>query len=161
VSAETNTVFELMRLEFDRLQASIDKFDDQRFKIKGWAITAAGALFAVAVNVHESVLAIAGAVLVLFFGYLEVVYMNMELHAIRRCNDVEALMNRAATGLPPKNDEYIFGLGQTFAFDFHVRLIPEILHKRHYITAFYVGLVLAMVIGGLLIQLTVLAGNGP
>jgi hypothetical protein len=31
----------LLRLEYDRLQANIDKNDDHRFKAKGWAITVA------------------------------------------------------------------------------------------------------------------------
>lgn len=67
----------LMQLEYETLRESIKRFDDQRFKIKGWAITLAGALLAVAVN-SEKRLGFVGAGTVLFFAYLDIVYMTIQ-----------------------------------------------------------------------------------
>ena len=40
----------LLEVEYQRLQAEIDKFDEQRFKVKSWSIAAAGALVALGIN---------------------------------------------------------------------------------------------------------------
>ncbi len=65
-----------LELEYQRLQASIDKFDDQRFKIKSWSLTAAGAFVALSINTKEATLLVAAAVIVPLFASIELMYIN-------------------------------------------------------------------------------------
>jgi hypothetical protein len=139
-------------MEYDRLQASIDKYDDQRFKIKGWAITAAGALFAFGVNMTQPALVAVGALLVLFFGYLEVMTMGVQAAVIARSNEVEGLLESARRdGVGPEHDAYVFGIGKVFVVPFLVRSVPRLIRHRKHITSFYAGLTVAMVAGAILL----------
>ena len=139
-------------MEYDRLQASIDKYDDQRAKIKGWAITVAGALFAFGVNLGQPALVAAGALLVLFFGYLEAMTMGIQVAVIDRSNEVERLLELARReGFGAEHDAYVFGIGKVFVVPFIVRGIPRLIRHRLHITSFYAGLTIAMVAGTVLL----------
>jgi hypothetical protein len=41
--SDDDETLRLLEVEYQRLGTTIDKFDEQRFKVKGWTITAAGA----------------------------------------------------------------------------------------------------------------------
>ena len=140
---------QLLTLEYERLQASIDKFDDQRFKIRGWTVTVAGAFFAFGVNVQRPLLVAVGAVFVFCFFFLEVMFLEIQTAAIKRSNDVEDLIRRAFKDGLAEN-EYKFGIGDTFKGTFQWKSMHKLLRHREHVTLFYVGLMLLMVAGGVL-----------
>jgi hypothetical protein len=152
MTSTVEDVRRLLELEYQRLQASIDKFDDRLFKIKGWAITVAGALFALGVQGNRPIIIAAGAVVVAFFGFLEVIYVDLLSLTIKRSDDVEALLESARrTGLGAGHEAYVFGLGKIFKGGFQFGRVKALLRKRHHLTAFYAGLVLLMALGAILL----------
>ncbi|GII25412.1 hypothetical protein [Planosporangium mesophilum] len=140
--------FALMLTDFEYLQKSIDKFDAQRFAIKNWAVTSSGAILAVAYGSRRPIVGIGGVLIVLFFGFLEIIYLEMQVSVIERSNQLEGLINRARAekNSPP---EYVFGIGQAFAKSFSFHRVPKLIFRmgRIHITSFYLGLLLAMLLG--------------
>jgi hypothetical protein len=65
-----------MQLEYETAIESIAKFDEQRGWIKGWTITVAGALLALAVNSHTWSLGVIASAAVVFFAYIDIAYMQ-------------------------------------------------------------------------------------
>jgi hypothetical protein len=138
----------LLEVEYDKLQAAIDKCDDQRFKIKGWSITVAGALFVLGVNANNSWLVVAGAVAAVLFGYLEIVFVQIQLRIISRSNEIESRLDSARRGVWSKVDEgYSFGISHAIMGYFEWSAVPKTLSRRPHITVFHVSLVLAMLTG--------------
>jgi hypothetical protein len=58
--SDDDETLRLLEVEYQRLGTTIDKFDEQRFKVKGWTMTAAGALVALGINTRQIALLIAG-----------------------------------------------------------------------------------------------------
>jgi hypothetical protein len=132
----------LLEIEFEKLQSAIDKFDEQRFKIKGWSITVAGALLALGVNGGNTWLIVAGAVAALFFFYMETIYMQIQVRIIKRNNVIESLLELAREKrLDEVQDGYRFGMSEAFVGEFQWSAIPDTLQGRPHITAFHLGLV--------------------
>ncbi|GIJ46581.1 hypothetical protein Val02_34670 [Virgisporangium aliadipatigenens] len=154
MSDDRPALIDLLRLEYERLQSSNDKYDDQRFKIKGWAITVAGALFALGANTKAPALPLAGAFLVLLFAYLEVMFMRLQTVIVARSNEVESLLESLRRNGPgPEHDAYVFGIGKVFMIPFSVRMIPKLVRNRQHISVFYAWLTAAMFAGTLVVAL--------
>jgi uncharacterized membrane protein len=144
----------LLRLEYGRLQAIIDKFDDQRFKIRGWTVTVAGAFFAFGVNAAMPVIVCFGGIFVLVFFYVELIFMDIQVKVTKRSQALEAWMERARRGgVGPLDEVYVFGVGPTFSGAFVWKDIPSLLRRRSNITVFYGGLAGLMVLSGVLLAL--------
>jgi hypothetical protein len=60
---------DLLKLDYERVQAVIDKFDSQIFAIRNWAVTMTGALAALAVTVEEPLVLLVGLAPPLFFAF--------------------------------------------------------------------------------------------
>lgn len=145
MGAEEIETSRLLELEYERLQASIDKFDELRFKIKGWSITAAGVLAALAINTRQISLLLVAALLTFFFAFMEAIYMDLQVCAIGRSNEVEGLLELARReGIGLAHESYVFGIGKVFEGVFQWRTIPTLLRHRQHITIFYFGIVLAL-----------------
>jgi hypothetical protein len=107
------TALYLLELEYNKLRNSIDKFDDHRLKIKGWTVTASGALLALGAHLKEPMVIAAGIIAVIFFAYLEIIYMEMEACCIDRGNHIEELLELARRIGPGVDlDGYVFGIGK-------------------------------------------------
>lgn len=149
-SEHSELTLRLLELEFKTLQAAIDKFDDQRFKIKGWSITVAGALAALGINSANPTLIFAAAGSVLFFGFLELVFMRIQSDVFERSNLIEQLLEVARRGQPSAALEgYCFGVSQAFVNTFSWRGIPDVLKYRLQITVFHLGLFLSLLAMGI------------
>ena len=136
--------------EYDLLQRAIDKFDGQRFQIRGWAITVAGVAFTVSLSVKQPLIAFLGVATTAFFAFLEVVYMHMEVDVIKRSNALESLIKEhRRTGNEP--DGYVFGVSQAFAGAFSFRSVPVLIFSegRIHVSAFYAGLFFVTLTGGI------------
>lgn len=87
----------LLELDLEYLHRTIDKFDNQRFSIRSWAVTTGGALLALAVSVRNAGVPIVGLFVVAFFAYLEIVYMDMQVRVMRRCTRVGQLLHSSVS----------------------------------------------------------------
>jgi len=152
MTANESETSRLLEVEYLRLQASIDKFDEQRFKIKGWSITVAGALAALAINTKQVSLFFVAAPVVLFFAFMELIYTNVQRSVIYRSNEVERLIDIARReGVGAAHDSYTFGMGKMFKENkFRWREVPGLLRRRPHLTLFYLGMMLALLGAGLL-----------
>ena len=146
----------LINLEYARLQVIIDKYDDQRFKTRGWALTIAGGLFAFAANGSKPALAYAGTVAALLFGYLEGLIIDTQLDVLVRSSELEDLIESARRGsLDQKQDSYVFGIGKLFKGQkFALSRILSLIRVRPNVWVFYGGLSLALIIGGVILEFT-------
>jgi hypothetical protein len=108
----------IFELDLEYLHRTIDKFDNQRFTIRNWAITTGGALVALAVASRNGLIPAVGLFVVLFFAYLEIVYMDMQVRVMERCTRVGELLLLTVsnpTRLPDKN--YAFGIWAAIGMD--------------------------------------------
>lgn len=145
----------LHELDLEYLNKTIDKFDAQRFGIRNWSVTATGALLAVAVSQKNVVMPLVAVLLVIFFGYLEVVYTAMQVRLQDRCTEVGALLVQATR---EERDliEPDFGFGIRKALGTHpVRWadFPGLIRPRPELYLFYLALVVAALTSAVLIRL--------
>jgi len=143
----------LLELDLEYLQRTIDKFDNQRFSIRSWTVTTGGALLALAVSAKNAGVPIVGLFAVVFFAYLEVVYMDMQVRVMARSTQVGQLLHSLVSDpstLP--DDDYEFGIRVALGEDpFRWVNVPNILRGRPEIYMFYLGLMAAMVLAAVLI----------
>lgn len=105
----------LLELEYGYSQTAIDKFDEYRARLKGWMITSAAGIAAVAFSAHNSLLFWTGAVIVIFFGVAEMAYIDIQEDAITRNCELGDLLDSLSRGqLGPEHQAYHFGLGRVF-----------------------------------------------
>jgi hypothetical protein len=135
---------------------SIDKFDGLRFKIKSWSITAAGVLAALAINTRRPAVLLVAVLLIFFFAFMEVLYMELEARVIDRSNEVvEGLLELARReGIVPTHDSYVFGIGKVFVPVFQWKTVPSLLRHRYHITIFYTSIILALLGGTIVLAAT-------
>lgn len=105
----------LLELEYSYSQTAIDKFDEYRARLKGWMITSAAGIAAVAFSAHDSLLFWAGALTVVFFGIAEMAYIDIQEDAITRNCELGDLLDSLSRGqVGPEHEAYHFGLGKVF-----------------------------------------------
>src|SRR5689334_20927808 len=106
----------LLEIEFENLQRINDKFDGSRFLVKSWAVTTGGAVLALSVTARRPALAIIGVAVVLTFAYIETLYIYIQDYVIKRCNQVERLLDESSRGeVSTLGADYRFGVSQAFA----------------------------------------------
>jgi hypothetical protein len=156
VTGEGNDrIVQMLELDLDYLQRTVDKFDNQRFTIRSWSVTASGALLALAVTAKNGLIPAIGLFVVLLFAYLEVVYMDMQVRVMDRCTEIgkllQSLMLRSATTI---EGGYTFGIRAAFGAEpFKWSRIRRVISDRPEIYMFYIGLTVIMSISPLLISL--------
>ena len=144
--ADEVRVVRLLEIEFDYLQRWIDKYEGARFLIKGWAVTASGALLALSVTANRASLAFIGLGAVVVFAYIEVLLVYLQDHVIARSNMVERLLDSSARGQTPVNvEEYRFGISAAFKGRYQLRGLVRALSGRPHIYVLHLALA-----GGLL-----------
>lgn len=147
-------IVRLLELDLEYLHRTIDKFDNQRFAIRSWTVTAGGALLALAVSTRNAGVPIVGLFVVAFFAYLEIVYMDMQVRVMGRCTRVGQLLHSSVSDpstLP--DDDYAFGIEAALGKDpFRWANVPSILATRPELYMFYLGLMAAMVLSTVLIR---------
>jgi hypothetical protein len=148
-------VQDLINLENTRLQEIIDKYDDQRFKTRGWALTVAGGLFAFAANGNKPILAFAGAITSILFAYLEGLVIDTEVDVLVRSSELEDLIESTRRGgVDQAHNSYLFGVGRLFSGQrFAISRIVTLVAARPNVWVFYGGISLAMVAGALILIL--------
>lgn len=143
----------LLELDLEYLHRTIDKFDNQRFAIRSWAVTTGGALLALAVGARNAAIPIVGLLVVIFFSYLEIVYMDMQVSVMRRCTKVGQMLHLLASSpsaLP--DDDYAFGIRAALGKEpFRWANVPNILSTRPELYMFYLGLMVAMILSSILL----------
>jgi hypothetical protein len=151
--SDDDETLRLLEVEYQRLGTTIDKFDEQRFKVKGWTITAAGALVALGINTRQIALLIAAAPITLFFALIEVLYLHIHVAIIERSNEIEGLIDLARRkGVGAVCESYTFGIGKVIkAHTFKWRDVPALLPVRSHITYFYLGIVLSLIVGAVIL----------
>jgi hypothetical protein len=144
-----------LELDLEYLHRTIDKFDNQRFTIRSWSITTSGALLALAVTAKNGWVPAVGFFVVLFFAYLEIVYMDMQARVMRRCTEIGALFQSSMLhSLTTLDEGYTFGIKAAFGPEpFRWSRVRYILSSRPELYMFYIGLAAIMSISTLLIWL--------
>lgn len=146
-------IVRLLELDLEYLHRTIDKFDNQRFAIRNWTVTGSGALFALAVSARNASAPIVGLLVVAFFVYLEIVYMDIQVRVQGRCTRVGQFLHSSVSDpstLP--DDDYAFGIRAALGKDpFRWAKVPGILATRPELYMFYLGPMAAMILSVVLI----------
>jgi hypothetical protein len=140
---------ELLRLDYDKTLAFIDKADGQLWFIRNWALTANAAIIAVGVSTGSWAVILAALVLVAGFFTLELIVKSFHEDAIRQSFRLEELLVQAARGELDLSD-YEFGIGHTIKEPKFSRMFGIVLKPgRWHLSFLHIGLaivdVLAMV----------------
>ncbi|MEV5720516.1 hypothetical protein AB0L41_42145 [Amycolatopsis mediterranei] len=148
-------VVRMLELDLEYLQRTVDKFDNQRFTIRSWSITTSGALLALAVTAKNVLIPAIGLFVVLFFAYLEVVYMDMQVRVMDRCTKIGKLLQLAMLHSVKTIEEgYTFGIRAAFGSEpFQWSRVRHVVSDRPEIYMFYIGLAVIMSLSALLIWL--------
>jgi uncharacterized membrane protein len=126
----------LMQLEYETAIKGIADFDDQRGRIKQWAITVAGALLALAVSADSWSLGVIATATIIFFAYMDIMYMAAQMKIIKRSHELESFMEKARRGDFAAADSYIFGVGEAHGREIPWRLVLAELRRRPQIVVF-------------------------
>ena len=146
----------LLEIEYGLSQESIDKFDDYRARLKGWMITGAAGVTAVAVSSRTSEVFWADVLLTVFFAVSEMYYIDIQEDVMRRNRELDSLIDSMSRGeLGPEHEEYVFGLGKAFGPGRWVKLRNTVKWAgyRTFSPALYLGLLILMSTGALLLPL--------
>ncbi len=140
--------------EYEFHRAAIDKLDAQRLQIRNWAITLAGALFAVSVTAQRPTVAFGGLATTVLFAWLEVVYMMMQGGVIARSNKLESLVDDyRLRGVDPVH--YEFGVSHAYRGNFYWTAMASAIFRRGriHLWGFYLGLMTVMATAAVAINL--------
>jgi len=144
----------LLELEYEHSQRAIDKFDEYRARLKGWMITAAAGIAAVAFSAHNSSIFWAGALMIIFFGLSEMYYIDIQEDAIARNRELERLLDALLkSGVNQDHEAYQFGLGKVFGGGRMLKLknvLPWMLY-RTFNPFLYGGLFSLMIVAALVV----------
>jgi hypothetical protein len=156
-SNESETL-RLLEVEYQRLGVTNDKLDEQRFKIKNWSITAGGVFVALGINTKQITILVAAVPIILFFAFMEIVYLSIHTGVMERNDKIEQLIDLARReGIGPAHDSYEFGVGRNVFKDdatrFRFSKIPEILRARPHIPFFYLGIALSLLGGAVVLAI--------
>ena len=143
----------LLELEFEYLQKANDKYDNSRFTIKNWAVTVTAGILALSVNAKNFGVALVGFVIVPLFAYLEVLYMYIGDNVVKRCNEIEHLLQYAMrTDGVLLEEGYKFGISQAFIGKFEAKRVLLTIRHRPHIYVLYMGLLAATAIVALVLK---------
>jgi hypothetical protein len=154
-SNESETL-RLLEVEYKRLQETNDKFDEQRFKVKNWSISAGGVFVGLGINTKQIALLVAAVPIIFFFAFMEIVYLHIQISVMDRNDKIEELIDLARReGIGPAHDSYEFGVGRNVFKDarFEWTRIPAMLRTRPHITFFYLGIVLSLLGGAIVLAI--------
>lgn len=142
------SVARILELDLEYLHRTIDKFDNQRFAIRNWAVTTTGALLAVSVVTRNAGVPAVGVFVVLLFACLEIVYMEMQVRIQDRCTKVGHLLQTltldSSKGL---GEDYIFGIRAALGTgNVTLKSMRNALASRPELYLLYVGLVVVLIL---------------
>ena len=140
----------LLMKEYEYHRTGIDKFDSQRLQIRNWAITLTGAIFAISFSADMPLISCGAIFTTLLFGFLEMIYLTMQVGVIKRSNHLERLVNHyRKNGVLP--EEYQFGVSYAYRENFHLRRGITVVFRRGrlHVTAFYAALMSVTIMGAL------------
>jgi hypothetical protein len=141
----------LMQLEYETGHQSTANFDDQRARIKGWAITVAGALLALAVNAGNWWLGVIATAAVILFAYIDALVMAGQQNVLGRLNELERYMEAARRGNIEEADAYVFGFNVVYRHKPSSRQVLRLMVIRTPAVLFFSGLALTTGVASVLL----------
>lgn len=110
---QSETWFMLAMKEYDYHQKAIDKFDGERQRVRSWAITVAGALFAASASQDDSRIVLGAVVTTAFFFWLESTFVHYETGVLQRLRRIDKMVSTyLETGEGPC--DFRFGTSQAY-----------------------------------------------
>src|SRR5437016_13542815 len=94
LTLETNNMdskdsLQLCLKEIEMVQNNIARYDQNGMTIKSWCITIWSALIAYSIQNHDARIALIGVVIVMGFGFNELIYRSFQGRFIQRSGEVE------------------------------------------------------------------------
>lgn len=117
--------FETIRYDYDKTVAFIDKLDDQIFRMKGWALMTCSAVIAYGISRGDRRVLCANFFIVLAFLFQEMAYKTFHESGIRKCMELEEIIQADLKKQAKLPNGYVFGIGHkiepvTFAKIFEI-----------------------------------------
>lgn len=141
----TEKLRKLVELDYEKTLTFLDKMDDILFRIKNWAVTTNGAIFALAITAKNKYCFVVNFVLIFSFWLLELFYKCFHEDGLRKGYLMEELLSSD----PPDEEVtkmYTFGLGHAIKLP-SVKAIVRIVVSRNHMTFLYVILLILSVMG--------------
>lgn len=145
MDASGERTWSALLLEFEHLQATIERFDGHRQRTRAWLITVFTATAALALQQRSAAIGVLAPVAALLFFLLEMVYMSHEALLINRSNAVERLIDglRRSPNSAASID-YRFGYGAGIEdHELRLRDVVGLVRHREHILWFYGGVAFA------------------
>lgn len=137
--ARNERVLEFIKLDYEASHARVGHHDDQRFQVRSWAVTTAGAIVAVSLSLGRPQVILPALFTTLFFLLSELVILSFRVAYVGRCRDLEKLIREYLAGSHSILADYKFS---PTAASRHLswRLVVRMLVIRWEILIFYLGL---------------------
>lgn len=144
---------DLLRFDYEKVLAFIDKTDGHLFKIREWAITFTAAVVAYSVAQDRAVALLGNVIAIVGFGSLELIYKQFHDDAIQKGYRAEILLRASldpSERLPP---DYVFGVGHAIRVPSLHRIL-DVLRRptRWHIGALYLGLLFLTALAAFYVQ---------
>lgn len=125
---------EIIRFDYEKTLAFIDKLDDQIFRVKGWALVTCSAVIAYGMTRGERYVLFANCAIVIMFLFQEMAYKTFHESGIRKCLELEEIIQADLKKGAKLPTGYVFGLGHkiepvTFHKMFGIILNPARWHS--------------------------------
>jgi len=143
-----NELRDLLKIDYDKTLAFVDKMDDILFRIKNWAIVTSGAIIALAISINNRYALLVNLLLIYCFLVLELFYKCFHEDALIKSHLIEELLfsdpnNEQIQG---KRQEYVFGLGHAINLP-NARRMTWILFHRFHMSFLYLILLVLNILG--------------
>jgi hypothetical protein len=136
----------LLELEYQQVRAKIDRLDQARFTLKGWAITLTGALVALGVQAGNRWVVLLSLLVAVPMALVEADYLARQGSLTERSDHIEDVMESIRRdGYGPKARAYIFGMRAVSLRGASMRRLPEMFGGRSRAGALYLLIIVAAV----------------
>jgi hypothetical protein len=149
VSEETRR---LLELEYLQVRGKIDRLDQARFTLKGWAITITGALMALGVQAGRASVVLLSLLVAVPMALVEADYLARQQSLTDRSDHIEGVMESMRRhGYGPEARAYVFGTRAVSLRGASLRRMPEMFGGRSRAGNLYAVIVVAVIVVALML----------
>lgn len=137
---------ETVRFDYEKTLAFIDKLDDQLFRMKNWALVTCSAVITYGISREEKWVLLLNCAIVLGFLFQEMAYKTFHESGIRKCFELEKIIQadlKTGAKLPVG---YFFGMGHKIEPVTFVKMLRIILNPARWHSVFLYVMILVVTV---------------
>ncbi len=144
---------ELLKFDYEKTLAFLDKADGWLFQIRNWALVSCSAVVTYAVSIERTIVLLANIFLILCFCIFELIYKSFHEDCIKKSHELEELIQKSLDTKSELPSDYQFGIGHAILVPRFKRLLSILLNRgRWHIGIVYIALLIMTALAAIYIQ---------